>query len=111
VTPKDFRKLALELPEAVESAHMDHPDFRVGGKIFATLGYPDNFHAMAILPPEDQQKLLVEHPNIFTPAAGAWGRRGSTVMRLAAIDQKKLQPILLIAWRKAAPARLVKEYR
>ena len=86
MTPAEFRSVALALPEVVESQHMSHPDFRVGGKIFATLGYPDEGHGMVILPPEEQARLIKAHPNIFAAAKGAWGKGGSTTVRLSAID-------------------------
>ena len=107
MTPADFRKIALSMPEASESEHMAHPDFRVGGKIFATLGYPDSEHGMVVLPPEEQARLLRSHPKIFSLAAGAWGKRGSTIVRLEAIDKRTLQTALEIAWRKRAPKRLL----
>ena len=105
MTANDFRRLALSLPEAVESAHMNHPDFRVGGKIFATLGYPDETHGMVILPSEEQARLMKLHPKIFAPAKGAWGKQGSTTVCLKAIDKATLQAALEIAWRKRAPKR------
>lgn len=111
MTPADFRKIALSLPEASESAHMDHPDFRVGGKIFASLGYPDNEHGMVVLPREDQARLVETYPKIFTPAKGAWGKQGSTTVRLAAVDQATLRGALEIAWRKRAPKRLTSSPR
>jgi hypothetical protein len=70
--------MALSLPEAVEASHMDHPDFRVRGKIFATLGYPDEDWGMVSLSPTDQQLLVLAEPGVFVPANGAWGRRGAT---------------------------------
>ena len=97
------------MPEATESAHMDHPDFRVGGKIFATLGYPDKDHGMVILPPDEQARLVRAQPKIFAPAKGAWGKSGSTTVRLDAVDEPTLRRIMEIAWRKRAPKRLVKE--
>ena len=106
MTPADFRKIALSFPETSESAHMDHPDFRVGGKIFATLGYPDNEHGMVNLPPEDQARLIRTYPKIFTPAKGAWGRSGSTLVCLAGVDQVILRSAMEIAWRKRAPKRV-----
>ena len=106
MTPADFRRIALSLPETSESAHMDHPDFRVGGKIFATLGYPDNEHGMVILPPEEQARLVQTYPKIFTPAKGAWGKSGSTSVRLELVDRATLQRAMEIAWRKRAPKRL-----
>jgi hypothetical protein len=99
MTPAQFRELALSFPEVSESAHMNHPDFRVGGKIFATLGYPDNGHGMVVLPPEEQARLLKSHPKVFAPAKGAWGKRGSTTVRLDAIAPSTLEPALEIAWR------------
>lgn len=107
MTAAEFRRLALSMPEASESAHMDHPDFRVGGKIFATLGYPDSNHGMVILPPEEQERLGRAHPKVFTPAKGAWGKRGSTSVRLEAVDEATLRSAIEIAWRKRAPKRLL----
>ena len=107
MTPADFRAIALSMPEASESAHMHHPDFRVGGKIFASLGYPDTEHGMVVLPSEEQARLMKSHAKIFSPAAGAWGRRGSTTVRLAAVDKATLREAMEIAWRKRAPKRLL----
>ncbi len=73
MTADEFRELTLSLPEAVEGAHMGHADFRVGGKIFASLGYPDADHGMVILPPEAQTEYLASHPKAFARASGAWG--------------------------------------
>jgi hypothetical protein len=106
----DFRRIALSMPETIESAHMEHPDFRVGGKIFATLGYPDQSHGMVILPPEEQARVVRTYPTVFAPAKGAWGRSGSTSVRLDAIDGPALKRIMEIAWRKRAPKRLAKLY-
>ena len=107
MTPAEFRRLALRFPEAEESAHMNHPDFRVGGKIFATLGYPNSDHGMVILPAEEQARLVREHPKAFAPAKGAWGKRGSTTVRLDAVDKATLQSALEIAWRNKAPKDLL----
>jgi hypothetical protein len=107
MTSADFRAIALSMPEASESAHMDHPDFRVGGKIFASLGYPDVEHGMVALPPEEQARLMKAQPKVFSPAAGAWGRRGSTTVRLAVVDRATLHEAMEIAWRKRAPKRLL----
>src|SRR6478672_9405636 len=106
MTPADFRRFALELPGAEERAHMDHPDFRVGGKIFATLGYPDSDHGMVVLPPEDQARLIKSQPKVFAAATGAWGKRGSTTVRLASINQATLRRTLDVAWRNKAPKTL-----
>jgi hypothetical protein len=109
MTTVEFRRIALSMPHATESAHMDHPDFRVDGKIFATLGYPDQNHGMVILPPEEQVRLVRIHAMAFTPAKGAWGKRGSTTVLLEAIDAPTLERVMEIAWRKRAPKRLLNE--
>jgi hypothetical protein len=82
MTAKDFRQIALSLPETEERSHMDHPDFRVAGKIFATLGYPEKTHGIVKLSPEDQHNFSKDHPEAFTPVKGAWGRRGATRVNL-----------------------------
>ncbi len=107
MTAAEFRRIALSLPEAEESAHMSHPDFRVGGKIFATLGYPDAEHGMVILPLEEQARFVQTYPKIFTPAKGAWGKRGSTAVSLAAVDKATLKRAMEIAWRQRAPKDLL----
>jgi hypothetical protein len=84
MTADEFRRWALEISGAHESSHMDHPDFRIGGKVFASLGYPDADHGMVKLTPEQQQTFLNEAPSVFAPCAGAWGRQGSTSVALAA---------------------------
>jgi hypothetical protein len=107
MTPAEFRRLALRFPEAEESAHMNHPDFRVAGKIFATLGYPDKDHGMVILPAEEQLRFLRERPKAFAAAKGAWGKRGSTTVLLDAVDKSTLRSALEIAWRNKAPKDLL----
>lgn len=111
MTTAEFRRIALSMPQASESAHMDHPDFRVGGKIFATLGYPDKDHGMVILPSEEQGRLVGAHPKIFTPAKGAWGKRGSTCVRLEGVGEATLRSAMEIAWRKRAPKSLASPLR
>jgi hypothetical protein len=108
MTAAEFRRIALSMPQATEDAHMDHPDFRVGGKIFATLGYPDKNHGTVILPPEEQERLVKSDSAAFTPAKGAWGLRGSTCVRLETVDVPTLERAVEIAWRKRAPKRLLK---
>ena len=78
-----FRSLVLEIPGAVESSHMKHPDFRIGGKVFATLGYPDDEHGMVKLDPKQQRIFLRKAPSVFEPCAGVWGKRGATSIDLA----------------------------
>src|SRR5687767_1685554 len=84
MTTQAFRRLALGIPGAVESSHMGHPDFRVGGKIFATLGYPHDGYGMVKLTPQQQRAVMQEAPGVFTPCAGAWGRGGATAIHLPA---------------------------
>ncbi len=86
MTADKFRSLALEVSGASESTHMKHPDFRVGGKIFATLGYPDDEHGMVKLAPEQQRAFQRKAPRVFGPCVGAWGKRGSTSVDLAAAN-------------------------
>jgi hypothetical protein len=107
VTADDFRHIALSFPETVEHAHMNHPDFRVRGKIFATLGYPDENWGMVKLTPEQQHDFRKSEPDVFAPANGAWGRRGSTTVRLKAARKTIMRTALAAAWRNAAPKILV----
>jgi hypothetical protein len=107
MTAKDFRQLALALPETEERAHMNHPDFRVGGKVFATLGYPDKSSGMVKLSPEDQHHFSKEYPDVFTPVKGAWGLRGATCVHLKAAKKEALSKALQAAWRNTAPKRLL----
>src|ERR1700684_2806187 len=96
--------MALSLPGAEEGSHMKHLDFRVGGKIFATLGYPDADWGMVQLMPEQQEDFMALAPEAFQPAAGAWGRKGSTLVKLAAVSDNLLETALQAAWRRRAPA-------
>jgi hypothetical protein len=84
MTIDEFRKMALEIPAAVERSHMNHPDFRVEGKIFATLGAPDQEWGMVKLAPEQQREFIKTEPKIFKPCSGAWGRQGATNVYLPA---------------------------
>jgi hypothetical protein len=97
MTASQFRKLALSIPGATESAHMAHPDFRLNGKIFATLGYPDEKHGMVRLAPEQQTKFIKKAPNVFSPCAGAWGKRGATSVHLASAQVPLLRAALAAA--------------
>jgi hypothetical protein len=82
MTVEEFRKLALAQPDAEERSHMDHPDFRVRGKVIATLGYPNEEWAMVKLAPDDQLAMIASAPNAFVPVKGKWGERGATNVRL-----------------------------
>jgi hypothetical protein len=106
MTPDTFRRIALSLPETSESAHMDHPDFRVRGKIFATLGWPDQAWGMVKLTPDEQEVVVAAEPGVFVAVQGTWGRRGCTNVRLEAASERTLRSALSKAWRKAAPKRL-----
>ena len=108
MTPNEFRKLALSFPEAIESAHMHHPDFRVGGKIFATLGYPNENSAMVKLSPDAQKEFVRSSSGVFTTAKGAWGRQGSTVVHLPSATIDIVREALTAAWHNTAPKRLSK---
>jgi hypothetical protein len=109
MTADDFREAALALPEAVESAHMGHPDFRVGGKVFASLG-PDGDWGMVKLTPDQQAESIRSGAGEFEPAAGAWGRRGYTRVTLAAAHLLSVRQALTLAWRNTASKKLVKQY-
>jgi len=108
MTPNEFRKLALSLPEVIESAHMHHPDFRVSGKIFATLGYPNKDSGMVKLPRDEQTEFVRINPDVFRPAKGAWGRQGSTIVCLPAATINIAREALTAAWHNTAPKRLSK---
>jgi hypothetical protein len=106
-TAATFRRVALALPQATEGAHGGHPDFRVANKVFASLGVPDKAWGMVKLTPEQQEMLMDAEPDAFRPAAGAWGRRGYTHVRLADVDQRTLRSALRMAWRNTAPKKLL----
>ena len=109
MTAKDFREIALSLPESIESAHMDHPDFRVGGKIFATLDAPSKGWGMVKLWPDQQAEFLKSDPKAFKPAQGAWGLRGATYVHLRAAKKPAVRRALIAAWRNTAPKKLAEK--
>jgi hypothetical protein len=84
MTPEEFREIALTQTEATESAHMRHPDFRVRGKIFATLGHPTEEWGMVKLSPRHQDEFITAAPEVFSSVKGFWGKRGATHVRLSA---------------------------
>jgi hypothetical protein len=102
MTAQEFREIALSLPGTEERSHMDHPDFRVGGKIFATLGHPNQEYGVIMLSPAQQKKWVRAKPDAFAPAQGAWGRGDNTRARLAALDESTLREAINAAWRKCA---------
>jgi hypothetical protein len=107
MTAAQFRKIALSLREAEERSHMGHPDFRVAGKIFATLGSPDNGWGMVKLTPEQQRVYVQSHPKVFKPAQGAWGLQGSTLVHLKDADVEIIGEAMRAAWHGRAPKSLV----
>jgi hypothetical protein len=106
MTANDFRRLALSFPETVEAEHMGHPDFRVAGKIFATLAYPDKTFGMVQLSPLDQDKFVQAAPEVFTPVPGYWGKHGATHVHLKLATKTAVKPAMEAAWRQAAPKSL-----
>ena len=108
MTIAEFRRIALSMPQATEGAHMGHPDFRVRGKIFATLPpREDDDWAMVKLNPEQQRQFVQANPGVFEPVNGGWGRRGATQVRLDAVDKETLRSAIFTAWCNTAPKRLV----
>ncbi len=95
----DFRRIALSLPGAEESSHMGNPDFRVGGRIFATLASAKQGYGNLMLTLEQQNAFVAELPNLFLPVAGGWGRMGATHVRLAGADEDVLAGALHTAWK------------
>lgn len=95
----DFRRIALSLQGAQESSHMGKPDFRVGGRIFATLASADQGYGNLMLTPEQQEMFVQELPEVFVPIAGGWGRMGMTHIRLAVASEDVLAGALRTAWK------------
>lgn len=116
MSPGDFRRIALGMKGTVESAHMGHPDFRVSGRIFATL-HPDHKWGMVKLTPDQQEIFVRENPATFVPENGAWGRQGCTAVRLDAVDEDRLGEAMTLAWQNiarnpsVAPRRPLKQRR
>jgi hypothetical protein len=96
---KDFRRIALKLPGAEEGSHMGSPDFRVGGRIFATLASQDQGYGNLMLTPEQQAAFIDEAPDIFLPIAAGWGRMGMTHIKLAAATEEVVAGALHTAWK------------
>jgi hypothetical protein len=107
VTATDFRRIALSMPEAVEGSHFGNADFRVGGKIFATLALEKADCGVLLLTPEQQAGMVEDEPKVFSPVPGGWGRQGATRVRLAKVAPDILEAALRTAWRKRAPKRLL----
>ena len=107
LTANDFRRIALGMKDATEGAHMGHPDFRVNGRIFATI-HPDHRAGMVKLTPEQQEDFIRDYPGTFAPEAGAWGREGCTRVTLAAGDEEAVGEAMTLAWQNVARAAAAK---
>jgi len=99
MTPADFRRFALSLEGAEEGSHMGAVDFRVGGRIFATLASVKQGYGNLMLTPELQAEFVAAQPEVFLPVAGGWGRGGATHVRLAAVHPDVLEGALRAAWK------------
>jgi hypothetical protein len=108
LTVDEFRIVALKMGGAVEGAHMGHPDFRVSGRVFASL-YPNGQDGMVKLTPEQQQHFIETEPDAFVPASGAWGRQGCTTVHLSLVDEDKLGEAMTLAWQNAVNLKPVKK--
>jgi len=101
MTADEFREIALAKPGAEERSHMGHPDFRANGRIFATL-QADERTGMVKVAPAEQEVLLRDYPAIFTPAAGAWGRQGCTLVQLTKATPRVVRPAMQLAYEAVA---------
>src|ERR1700733_8010378 len=99
MTAEDFRRLALNLPDAAEGSHMGAADFRVGGRIFATLASESKGYGNLMLTPELQAEFVQEAPDVFLPVPGGWGRNGATHIRLAQATEDLMAGALRTAWK------------
>jgi len=99
MTPDKFRRLALDLPGVSEKEHMGHPDFRVRGRIIATLGYPDENWGMVKLTPEQQRSFAATAAGTFRSCTGVWGERGATNVQLETAKVAVVRAALDAAWR------------
>jgi hypothetical protein len=99
MTTKDFRRLALKLEGVEEGSHMGAADFRVGGRIFATLAHEAKGYGNLMLSPTQQALFIEEQPDIFLPVAGGWGRKGVTHVRLEVANEDLLAGALRTAWK------------
>ena len=109
VTPNDFRRIALSLPEAVEGSHFGVADFRVGKRIFATLAFEAEGYGVLLLTPDQQAGMVEDAPEIFSPVHGGWGRLGATRVHLAKVPTDILEDALRTAWLRKAPKHLLKQ--
>jgi hypothetical protein len=94
----DFRKIALSMAGAAEGSHFGNPDFRVGGRIFATLSLEREGYGVLLLNPEQQAGMVEDAPEVFSPVPGGWGRNGSTRVLLSSVAPDVLEAALRTAW-------------
>jgi hypothetical protein len=99
MTRDDFRRIALSLEGAEEGSHMGSPDFRVGGRIFATLAAQAQGYGNLMLSPEQQAMFVAEAPQVFIPVHGGWGRNGATHLKLAVANEDLVFGALQTAWK------------
>ena len=104
MTANQFRRIALGMQDAVEGEHMAHPDFRVHGRIFATI-HPDGKQGMVKLTPDQQREFMAANPTMFVPASGAWGRSGCTMVQFAAADHDTVGAAMTRAWQGTINAK------
>jgi hypothetical protein len=105
MTIDEFRKMALGIPTAVERSHMNHPDFRIAGKIFASLGVPDRSWGMVKLTPEQQRAFIVKAPDVFKPCSGAWGVRATRMFILPRRNRALCVPLSVLRQRTSVQRR------
>ncbi|MBB6470463.1 hypothetical protein HNQ96_006361 [Aminobacter lissarensis] len=108
MTPEDVRRIALQLPGAIEKSHFGKPDFRVRDRVFATL--PKVGDAVIKLTRDQQELMCAAEPALFRPVDGGWGKKGWTRVTLAAADERTLLSALVTAWRNTAPVTLRKAF-
>lgn len=100
MTAGDFARIALSLDGAEQGSHMGATDFRVGGRIFATLAYVDRGYGNLMLTPDDQAMFVEELPDVFIAPDDGWGRMGVTLLVLAKANEDVLRGALHAAWRR-----------
>jgi hypothetical protein len=98
MTGSDFRRIALNMPDSAEASHFGNPDFRVGGRIFATLSLERDGYGVLLLTPEQQAGMVADEPAVFSPVPGGWGRNGSTRVLLSKVAPDVLEAALRTAW-------------
>jgi len=100
MTPNDFRRIAIAHQDATEGAHMGHPDFRIRGRIFATI-HSDARHGMVKLTPDQQERFIHDYSDTFAPESGAWGRAGCTRVMIETVADEVLGEAMTLAWQNA----------